>query len=149
MDLKIPEALRKEHEGLHEELAKLTRLPGKVAEAARKITHHLHDHFQKEQERALPPLGLLHDLAKGPVTPEMAAVLAMTDRLKAELPTLLSKHLQMLGALHKLAEVGRKEMRPAAVHVAEALKLHAEMEEQVLYPAAILVGEHLRARLGT
>ena len=148
MDLKIPEALKKEHEALHEELEKLTRLPGQVAEAARKLTHHLHDHFRKEQEYALPPLGLLHDLAKGTVTPEMAGVLAMTDRLKAELPTLLSEHLQMTGALHKLAEVGRKEMRPAAVHFAEALKLHAEMEEQVLYPAAMLVGEYVRARLG-
>ena len=30
----------------------------------------------------------------------------------------------------------------------EALRRHAETEEQVLYPAAILVGEYVRARLG-
>ena len=148
MDFKIPEALKKEHDGLHEELVRLTKLPGKVGDAARKVTYHLHEHFVKEEEYALPPLGLLHDLAKGTVTPEMAGVIAMTDRLKAELPTMLAEHLQVVGALHALIDVGRKEMRPAAVHFAEALKLHAQTEEQVLYPAAILIGAYVKARLG-
>lgn len=145
MEFKIPEALKKEHDGLHEELARLIKLPGKVGEAARKVAPHLHEHFLKEEQFALPPLGLLHDLARGPVTPEMARVTALTDRLRAELPTMQAEHLQITVALHKLIEVGRKEMRPAAVHFAEALKLHAETEEQVLYPAAILVGEYVRA----
>jgi hypothetical protein len=30
------------------------------------------------------------------------------------------------------------------VHFAEKLKLHAKNEEEVLYPAAILVGEYLK-----
>ncbi len=149
MTYKIPEALRKEHDQLHEELARLIKLPGKVSEAARKVASHLHDHFAREEEFALPPLGLLEALARGPVTPEMAGVTTLTDRLKADLPNMLSEHLQVMGALHKLIEVGRKEMRPAAVHFAEALKLHAEMEEQVFYPAAILVGDYVRSRLGT
>jgi hypothetical protein len=148
VEFKIPEALQKEHDGLHEELARLIKLPGKVGEAARKVATHLHDHFLKEEQYALPPLGLLRDLARGPVTPEMAGVTAMTDRLRADQQTMLAEHMQVVVALHKLIEVGRKEMRPAAVHFAEALKLHAEIEEQVLYPAALLVGEYVKARLG-
>jgi hypothetical protein len=37
---------------------------------------------------------------------------------------------------------------PDAEHFAEKLRLHAETEEQVLYPAAILVGEYVKAHIG-
>jgi len=46
-----------------------------------------------------------------------------------------------------LAEAGRAGKQPDAVRFAQKLRLHAEFEEQVLYPAAILVGEHVKARL--
>ena len=52
----------------------------------------------------------------------------------------------MLGALRRLAAAGRREGKPAAVRFAEALTLHALSEEQVLYPAAILVGDYIKAR---
>jgi hypothetical protein len=38
---------------------------------------------------------------------------------------------------------------PKAVRLAELLAMHAQQEEQVLYPAAILVGELIRARRHT
>jgi len=49
----------------------------------------LHPHFVKEEEYALPPLGLLSFLADGQLMPEMRDVLKMTDKLKAELPKML------------------------------------------------------------
>jgi hypothetical protein len=89
MNLTIPEALKAEHEELHAELVALTKAPGKVGEAARNVATLLHPHFVKEEEYALPPLGLLAPIAQGGVTPEMRAVLAMTDRLKKDLPHML------------------------------------------------------------
>jgi hemerythrin HHE cation binding domain-containing protein len=148
MTPRIPKPLTEEHEELHAELVKLTRARGKVGEAARAVAALLHPHFVKEEEYALPPLGLLAALAAGPPTPEMRAVLPMTDRLRAELPQMLSEHKAVLGALRRLAVAGRREKKPAAVRFAEALTLHALSEEQVLYPAAILVGEYIRARTG-
>lgn len=46
-----------------------------------------------------------------------------------------------------LVAAGRAERRPDAVRFAEKLRLHAEVEEQVLYPAAVLVGREIEARL--
>lgn len=148
MDLKIPTALKAEHKELHAELVRLTKLPGQVGEAAREVANLLHPHFVKEEEYALPPLGLLAALAEGPVTPEMREVTTLTDRLRADLPHMLREHGIVVGALRRLAAAGKKARNPEAVAFAAKLRLHAETEEQVLYPAAILVGEFVKARLG-
>ena len=97
---------------------------------------------------ALPPLGLLKALVEGGAEQEVAEVIAMTDKLEAELGTMLSEHKQIVGELTKLIEAAKAENRPAVVHFAERLMLHAEAEEEVLYPAAILVGRYLKLRLG-
>jgi hypothetical protein len=148
MDIKIPEPLKVEHEELHAELVALTKAPGEVGEAARGVATLLHPHFVKEEEYALPPLGLLVAVAQGRVTPDMREVLAMTERLQNDLPHMLAEHRQVVDALEKLAAAARVEKRPEAARFAEKLRLHAETEEQVLYPTAILVGERVRARLG-
>src|SRR5690242_1622990 len=55
----IPQPLQVEHEELHSALAQLTRAGGQTGESARKLAEILDPHFQKENEYALPPLGLL------------------------------------------------------------------------------------------
>jgi hypothetical protein len=82
MELRIPEPLKLEHEELHAELLRATQVPGQVGAAAREVARVLHAHFEKEEEYALPPLGLLPLLAQGRVTPDMAGILTMTDKLK-------------------------------------------------------------------
>ncbi len=147
MVLKIPESLTIEHEELHEELVKATKLPGKTGESARAVAKVLHPHFVKEEEYALPPIGLLRELAEGKIRPEMASVVAMTDRLKADLPHMLEEHKAIVQALEKLAESARLEKLDEVARFAKKLSLHARTEEEVLYPAALLVGEFLKLRL--
>ena len=134
MRFEIPKPLQAEHEQLHS-----TR----VKEAARDVARLLHPHFVREEQFALPPLALLSELARGGVTPEMTAVLPMTRRLKAELPAMLAEHRQIVGALDKLRAAARAANLPEYERFADALALHAQTEEQVLYPAAVLVGEHV------
>src|SRR5690606_39847072 len=106
-----------------------------------------HPHFVKEEAYALPPLGLLAPLAAGRFEPEMAAVLELTDRLEAELPQMLAEHAQIVAALQELIAAATGEKRPEVVRFAEQLMLHAKTEEEVAYPAALLVGREVRARL--
>ena len=77
----------------------------------------------------------------------MQPVLAMTDRLCAELPQMLAEHRQIVGALEELSKAASADGRPEISQFAQALRLHAETEEQVLYPAALLVGEMVRRGL--
>ena len=102
----------------------------------------------KEEEFALPPLGLLSLLAQGKVDHTMTTILGMTDRLKAALPDMLREHKVVVTALKKLIGAAKSEKKPEHARFAEKLMLHARTEEEVLYPAAILVGEYLKLKLG-
>lgn len=148
MELKIPQSLKAEHAELHQELAKAIGAGGKVAETAKVVAELLHAHFVKEEEYALPPLGLLSSLAEGKVTPEMRKVIGISNRLKADLPQMLQEHKAIVSALDKLIAAAKQENKPEHAHFAEKLILHAQNEEEVLYPAAILVGEYLKLKLG-
>jgi hypothetical protein len=94
--------LKLEHEELHAELVRATQAGGRVGEAAKGVAKVLHDHFVKEEEFALPPLGLLPSLARGEVDEEMKSVVGMTDHLKAELPKMLEEHKAVVAALKNL-----------------------------------------------
>ena len=143
MTFEIPAPLKAEHDELHAQLVKATQAPGAVGEAAREVARLLHPHFVKEEQFALPALGLLADVVRGAVRAEMADVLPMTRKLKTELPSMFAEHRQIVVALDKLRAAAQAAGMPQYVGFADALKLHAETEELVLYPAAILLGEHL------
>ncbi len=146
--MEILQSLKLEHEELHSELSKALNAGGATGAAAKAVSLTLHPHFKKEEEYALPPLGLLQTLAHGKATPEAGAVIAMTGRLKSELDGMVTEHKNIVAALDTLAQAARDEKKPEFVRFAEKLKLHAQMEEQILYPAAILVGEYLKLKSG-
>ena len=148
MKAEIPRALKIEHEELHEELTKAAQAGGKTGEAARVVMRVLHPHILLEEEFATPPLGLLPLLAVGKITPDMAAVLSKTEMLKAELPRMLDEHKLILEALKSLTQAATSEEKTRFAQFARRMILHAQTEEQVLYPASILIGEYLKLKLG-
>ncbi|MDM7913694.1 MAG: hypothetical protein ACE15D_04670 [Candidatus Eisenbacteria bacterium] len=141
-----PSALEEEHRKIHEDLVELLGAGGQTGEAAHKLATALHAHFGREQEISIPPLGLLVPLAEGKLTPEMKSQAEAGSVLRAELPKMLEEHGQIKAAAEALREAGEKEGKPEAVKFAEELILHAQNEEQVLYPAAILVADYVRLR---
>ena len=147
MNFEIPAALKKEHEELHRELARATQSGGRAAEAAKAVAKLLHPHFVKEEEYALPPLGLLIALSTGKLEPDMADVLKLTDRLEVELPRMLAEHKDIVTALKHLIEAATAEDKPEYAHFAEKLMTHALTEEEVSYPTALLVGRYIKAVL--
>ena len=82
MEFKIPQSLKLEHEELHAELARATREKGKIGESAKAVAKVLHPHFMKEEEYAMPPLGLLEPLSKGDIKEEIRDIIPITDKLK-------------------------------------------------------------------
>ena len=147
--IQIPEAMRLEHMEIHNRLVSATKMPGQVGEAARKLAAVLDPHFVREEQIALPPLGLLAPLSRGEFTPEMREVLPMTDALRAELPRMLSEHKAIRTATLRLGEAAKVAGNPDVERLAETLKVHAQNEEELFYPAALLVGDVVRARSAT
>ena len=145
--IQIPQSLRTEHEAIHRALEEATKAPGRVGAAAKELAAVLGPHFKREDEIALPPLGLLAPLAAGQTPAGMEAALAMSDALRKELPRMLEEHGQIRSANEKLRAAAREAKATAQEQFAEDLALHARTEEEVLYPAAILVGDIIRARM--
>jgi hypothetical protein len=141
----IPASLSVEHRELRATLDATTKLPGTTGMAAFRVAELMHEHFTREEEFAMPPLGLLRPLAEGAGVPRTAAAaIAMSDRLKADWPIMLSEHKSIREALAVLAVEARVENRPEVLRFVDTLTLHAQQEEEILYPAAILVGEYLK-----
>lgn len=146
MALGIPEPLKKEHKELHSELVKGQSAGGATEENAKAVAELLYPHLVKEEQFALPLLGLLSIAANGKLPTQMRQALAMADRLKRELPEMLREHQAVLAALKKLSAAAKRENKMEYVRFAEKLALHAKTEEEVLYPASLLVGELLKKR---
>ncbi len=147
MKFETPKPMKIEHDELHADLVCATQAGGQTGEAAKAVAQVLHAHFVREEEYALPPLGLLTALAGGKVEPEMREVLKMTEKLEAELPQMLAEHKQIVAALEKLIAAAKAEQHSDVVTFAEKLMLHALAEEQVTYPTALLIGRYVKARL--
>jgi hypothetical protein len=60
---------------------------------------------------------------------------------------MLAEHQAIVAALNELREAAARTGRSEIVAFAEALVEHARTEEEVMYPAAVLVGQVVRQRL--
>ncbi|MGH9794976.1 MAG: hemerythrin domain-containing protein [Candidatus Acidiferrales bacterium] len=149
MKFPIPQSIELEHQELHAALERLTQAGGETSEAARAVEKVLSHHFEKEEQYALPPLGLLVPLSQGKFEPAMAEVLKLTDKLEAEMPVMLSEHKELIAALEKLSEAAKAEKKAEGVRFAEELTMHAQGEEEITYPAALLVGRYVKSKLAS
>ena len=147
MNFDIPESMKLEHDELHAALVRLTRAGGRTGEAAKAVAKVLHAHFVKENEYALPPLSLLGPLSQGKFDPAMADVLKLTDKLAADMPAMLSEHRDIVIALKALTEAATAEGKSEGVQFASMLTAHAQMEEQVTYPTALLIGRYVKSKV--
>jgi hypothetical protein len=147
MKLKTPTPLESEHQALRAEINRAAKLEGRTGEATRLVARLIERHFAKEEEFALPPLGLLPALAQGPIEPGMEAAITMAARLHDELPNLLAEQRVIAAALEELMTAAESEGHTELVGLAEELMLHEEIEREVTYPTAILIGKYLQWRL--
>jgi hypothetical protein len=147
MRLEIPDVLRREHRELHLRLQSATVLTSPVGEAARNLTQILQPHLLREEQFVFPLLSLLPHLAVGRIGPDMAVAVPIAERLRAEMPRLREEHVAMFGALEAFAEAAREEKREDYRRLAYDLIEHSRMEEAIVYPAAMVVGDYVRLSL--
>ncbi len=147
MDLRIPGSLKTEHEELYGELNRAARIGGNVGAAATLAFRAFQPHVRKEEEIAFPPLGLLPSLAGKDVTTELTGAIKLCERLKSELREFLKEHEEIRRALQEMDDVATREQKPEYAALAKRVLHHLEIEEQILYPAAIMAGEYIKLRL--
>jgi hypothetical protein len=147
MRLDVPDVLKREHVELFLRLEAAAAEPGVVGDAAHELVELLHGHLKREEQVAFPLLGLLPHLVDGTVGEEMRAAIPVTDRLRSELHRLREEHVAIVAAVERLAEAGRRQGIDEYGQLAHHLLEHARVEEAILYPAALIVGEYVRLKL--
>ena len=149
MPLAVPEPLMLEHQEMHDALARASHEPGMVGDAARRLLRIMKPHIDKEETFALPPLGMLYQLVRGIHSPEEEAAVIMAWRLREDLDNMVAEHRVIGAALEELLAAAKAERRVEYAELATKVLHHIRMEEQVLYPATILVGDYLRGKRRT
>ena len=86
-------------------------------------------------------------LGNGPVEPWMTELLPLAGQLRAALPDLKREHVDIVRALELLRTEAWAEGHPEYAFLAQRLKHHLRMEEDILYPAALVTAECVRGRL--
>ncbi|MFC7537779.1 hemerythrin domain-containing protein [Sphingomonas sp. GCM10030256] len=142
--MQTPRSLAAEHRELHEVLARATKEGGALGRAAAQLEKALAPHFKREEQIATPPLGLLPKLAREDATADMRSVLPMTEALERELPRMLQEHEVIRAAVTEFRAEAGKAGRAEYVRFSDDLAAHARQEEEILYPAAVLVGRYVK-----
>lgn len=142
----VPSSIQKEHGYLLAEIGKLTLLEDSTGKVAIKLNELMHHHFQEEEDYVLPPLGHLQLLAEGKIPPQSEEIIGLSERLKEQLNHMIAEHQLIKAYTEELVQVAMRENHPEVIALEEKIGKHAALEEEVLFPAAILIGEFLKLK---
>jgi hypothetical protein len=137
----IPRAILLEHEQLFSSIHRLTLDASPLGDHARDILRVLEPHIQKEEEFAFPPLSLLSMLAKGESSSELESAQLLSETFADNYSDMLFEHKLIVGGLKKLRAASKKSEKTDVEAVVKRFLLHIQLEEEVLYPASIIVGK--------
>jgi hypothetical protein len=144
MPLGIPEGMKEEHEELHDQLRKAIKMPGTVGKPAKLVTDTLHPHLERENELALPVVGIMRELAEGKTSPDYPKALQLCEQFKVEYQRMLQEHAEIVKALGELEKAAKKAKKSGVLDFARKLKMHAKTEEDLTYPGVLMAGRLLR-----
>jgi hypothetical protein len=144
--LEVPIPLRIEHSRLRNDLALARQDPGAVGDAARVLERAWGPHLAHAEASVLPPLGVLRALTRNEAIPDAAQAIAMSTQLERDLPALLDEHRTLYDATKRFMDAASREHKPVFEDLARRLWIHLRLEEDVLYPSVLLVGQQLKAR---
>jgi hypothetical protein len=144
MNLQIPASLLNEHEAIRATLRRATREPGATGESARSLMLILDGHLMREEKFVFRPLSLLPALARGEAPASLAGAISLTEGLRREIAQMRAEHREISAALRRLAQDAQGEGKVEYVALAESMLHHQHLEEEIIYPATLVVGELLK-----
>lgn len=142
-----PSSLEEEHKKVHAKMSEILSSSGNTSKVAKEVQTLLQPHFEKEEQLSIPVLGALQPYVSGTLTEEAKnQAIQISQQFKKEYPTMLDEHKQIVAALGNLEITAKKENRQDVLAFIELLKEHATNEEQITYPATIVIGDLLELK---
>lgn len=142
----IPESLRLSHAQLNAALLEAMGAGGQTMIAAEVLAQLLESHLHKEDREILRILGLLGPLAADGVDLADLEDFDKWDAIEASETSLRQEHSALVVAAENLRTAARAEGANGAVDVAERLLMRIRLDEEIFYPAALLIRSYLRLK---
>ena len=93
----------------------------------------------------MPLLGALRPLSDGKAIRNPSEAMSLHKRFSSDYPRMLKEHAQVKKLIER-ARTAAAKGKGSVVAVMDELEHHAKVEEEVLYPAAMLVGAFARGK---
>lgn len=143
MQLKTPKSLHNDHQALLSELDQIASLKSGVAENAKNVANAFKSHFYREERTVLPQLSLLMAIAEGNWDIDTKEALLKNNILLEEFHDLKKEHQEIFDAAKEMIKVAENEKNNDAKKIAESIILHIQVEEEVSYPAIMMISKYL------
>ena len=145
-DLQAPGSLEEEHRELFRELVELESEGGETGKAVKELLAVLEPHFEKEERVVMPLLGALRPLSDRKPMRNPSEAMSLYKRLSSDYPKMLREHGQVKKLIERTRIAAARVGESRALTVLDELEHHAKVEEEVLYPAAMLVGAFAKGK---
>lgn len=143
----VPSSIKKEHEHLLDQIHGITLFQDSAGLAAIKLNDLMQHHFREEEDFVLPPLGILTLLASGKTPEQSNEIIRLTDKLASQLTHVSVEHQLIKAYVDELKQADTNGSHPEIIEFEKQLYKHAKLEEEVFFPAAILIGEFLKLKV--
>ena len=142
----VPSSIKKTHAYLLEQIHKMTLYKDSSGRVALKLEEIMQHHFKEEEDFILPPLGLLPLLAKGQIPEQRKDIILLSEKVKSLLNHMSVEHQLIDAYIEELKQASNKESQKEIIEFQNEVIQHATSEEEVFFPASILVGEYLKLK---
>jgi uncharacterized protein YicC (UPF0701 family) len=136
-----------DHGDIHDRLARASRAEGAIGEAARRVARYFAQHAEKEERLVTPLVALLPLAARGVLDARMSEALPLFNEFSDAVKDMISEHHMIGAALELLVAAARAEEGAELASLASRMVAHMRLEEEVVYPAALVLGKYLQLRL--
>jgi hemerythrin-like domain-containing protein len=135
-----PKSLNEEHEELMSSFREYSELKGETGRAVSELLEILEPHFEKEQRVVMPLLGSLTELVSGEKVADLKEIASAQPSLLKEYEGMFEEHKALMELIAKADKAAKKEGNEDMVELLQGLVHHSKIEEEVLYPSALLAG---------
>lgn len=142
----VPAQILKDHDYFLERLRPITSYGDSTGIVARELYEVMEFHFKEEEDYVLPPLGILPLLAMGELPEESAKIIQLTEKFRENRDAMLAEHQMIKHFLSEMMAFAGKENHPDLSEYEKALEKHSELEEEILFPAVLLIGDYLKIK---
>lgn len=138
----MPASIKAEHESLLYQIRTFAQFPDSTGIVAKKLQELMEHHFSEEENYVLPQLGLLDGLTRAELPQESDEIIKLTEQFKSQRQHISAEHQMIKAHLNELSNAAEYNSHDIKSFLLEVEK-HAALEEEILFPASILVGDYL------